>query len=172
MNVINKTISGSLLFVGCVIYFMGTIIGEKFSSSLSYNLAVSVLGIFMIGSVYFLSRFLKPKIFPVLMLLAGIGTLGVGVLGYLDWGSTIYYVFAGLGYVFFSISAIMAYRYERSPFSYMSIILGFTSLVALGLWVGNVDLGSGVMVTPILVDYPILLWLTGFGVHLIAEKNK
>jgi len=167
MSLGNKDISGLLFFVGPVIYFMGDIIKTRFAIGISHNLGMSLLGVFMIVGAYFLYRAVNSKIFSISLVLAGVGSLGVGVYGYLDFLSTIYYVFAGLAYLFFILSAIMAYKYEKSPFSYVSVILGLTSLIALILWVGQVDL----RVTPIFVDFPILLWLTGFGAHLIAEEN-
>jgi hypothetical protein len=122
----------------------------------------------MLVSVYFIQKAFKSPIFSAMLTLAGIGTIGVGLLTY---ASTEYYVFAGLGYVFFAVSAIMSYRYEKAPLSYLSVILGVAALIALGLWAGNVDLGSGTKVTPIIVDTLVLLWLAGFAAHIIGEKS-
>jgi hypothetical protein len=38
------------------------------------------------------------------------------------------------------------------------------------LWAANVDLGSGIKVTPIIMDMLLLLWLTGFGAHIIGQS--
>lgn len=164
----NKTLSGSILFVGAIIYILGTIAGEKFANVTLYNASVVLLGVLMLISVYFIQNAFKSIIFSASLALAGIGTIGIGLLTY---ASTEYYAFAGLGYVFFALSAIMSYKYEKAPLSYLSIILGAAALVTLGLWVGNVDLGSGMKVTPIIIDMIVLLWLSGFGAHIIGKKD-
>jgi hypothetical protein len=46
------------------------------------------------------------------------------------------------------------------------------TLIALVLWLGNIDLGSGMMVTPIIADFPVLLWLIGFGAHIIGDSSS
>ena len=164
----NKTLAGSILFVGAIIYILGTIAGEKFANLTLYNASVVLLGLLMLIAAYFVQSAFKSIVFSALLALAGIGTIGIGLLSY---ASTEYYVFAGMGYVFFALSAIMSYKYEKAPLSYLSIVLGVAALVALGLWVGNVDLGSGMMVTPIIIDMIVLLWLSGFGAHIIGEKD-
>jgi len=163
-----KTLSGSILFVGSIIYLLGTITAEKFGNVTLYNASIVLLGILMLISVYFIQNAFKSPIFSGLLALAGIGTIGVGLLTY---ASTEYYAFAGIGYVFFGLSAIMSYKYEKAPLGYISVVLGAASLLALGLWAGNVDLGSGMKVTPIIIDMLVLLWLSGFGAHIIGEKD-
>ena len=110
----NKTLSGSILFVGAIIYILGTIAGEKvvgvFANVTLYNASVVLLGVLMLISVYFIQNAFKSIIFSASLALAGIGTIGIGLLTY---ASTEYYVFAGLGYVFFAISAILSYKYEK-----------------------------------------------------------
>ena len=164
----NKTLSGSILFVGSIVYLLGTVTGEKFGNMSLYNTSIVLLGIIVLISIYFIQNAFKSPIFSGLLAVAGIGTIGVGLLNY---ASTEYYVFAGLGYVFFGLSAIMSYRYEKAPLSYLSIILGAAAFIALGLWAGKVDLGSGMTVTPIIIDTLILLWLAGFSANIIGEKT-
>ena len=164
----NKTISGSILFVGAVVYILGTVAGEKFGNVTLYNASVVLLGLLMLLSVYFIQKAFKSIIFSALIALAGIGTIGVGLLTY---ASTEYYVLAGIGYIFFALSAIMSYKYEKAPLSYLSIILGVIALLSLGLWAGNIELGPGIKFTPIIIDMAMLLWLSGFGAHIIGEKD-
>ena len=168
MGYTNKTISGLLLFVGSAVYLLGTVVGEKFDNTMLFNAAVALLGVLMLVSVYFIQRAFKSIAFSAILALAGIGTIGVGLL---TFGSTEYYVFADIGYIFFALAAIMSYKYEKAPLSYLSVILGVGSLLAFLLWVASVDLGSGMMVTPIIIDTLILLWLTGFGAHIINDKD-
>ena len=173
MDYQNKTISGSILFIGSIIYLLGTVLGEKFSIVTFYNITLynastALLGVLMLIGVYFIYSAFKSPIFSGLIAVAGIGTVGVGLLTY---ASTEYYIFAGLGYIFFGLSAIMSYRFEKAPLSFLSIILGVAALIAFGLWVGKVDLGSGMTVTPIVIDTLILLWLAGFSAHIIGDNT-
>lgn len=164
----NKTLSGSILFVGSVIYILGTILGDKYGNITLYNASIVLLGILMIISVYFIQKAFESILFSLSLVLAGVGTIGVGLL---TFASTEYYILAGMGYIFFAISAILSYKLEKAPLNYISVILGAVALLALGLWVGNVDLGGGIMVTPITIDMLVLLWLAGFGAHIIGEKD-
>lgn len=164
----NKTLAGSILFVGSVIYILGTILGEKYGSITLYNASIVLLGILMLVGAYFVQKAFKSIIFSLSLILAAVGTIGVALLTY---ASTEYYVLAGIGYVFFAISAIISYKYVKTPLNYVSVVLGVAALLALGLWAGNVDLGSGIMVTPITIDMIVLLWLAGFGAHIIGEKD-
>ena len=166
----NKTISGSLLFVGAVLYLLGTVVGEKFGNMELYSAAIIALALFILVGVYFVHLAFKSMLFSALLGLAGIGTLGVGVLTYFSYATTEYYVFAGIGYVTFAFASIMSYKFEKKPLSYLSVILGFAQLIALALWAANIDLGGGMKVTPLIIDLLLLLWLTGFGAHIIGEK--
>ena len=164
----NKTLSGSILFVGAVVYILGTVAGEKFGNATLYNASVVILGLLMLLSVYFIQKAFKSIILSAFIALAGIGTIGVGLLTY---ASTEYYVFAGIGYIFFALAAIMSYKFEKAPLTYLSVILGVIALVSLGLWAGNIELGPGIKVTPIIIDMAMMLWLSGFGAHIIGEKD-
>ena len=164
----NKTLSGIILFVGSIIYILGTILGDKYGNITLYNASIVLLGILMLISAYFIQKAFKSVIFSLSLVLAAIGTIGVGLL---TFASTEYYALAGLGYVFFAISAVLSYKYVKAPLNYISVILGVVALLALGLWAGNIDLGSGIMVTPITIDMLELLWLAGFGAHIIGEKD-
>jgi hypothetical protein len=167
----NKTVSGSLLFVAAVVYLIGTVVGEKFGNMELYSAAIVALGVLMLVGVYFIHMAFKSMLFSALLGLAGIGTLGVGVLTYFSYATTEYYVFAAVGYVAFALASIASYKFEKNPLSYLSIFLGAAQLIALALWAGNIDLGGGMKVTPLIIDLLLLLWLTGFGAHIIGEST-
>jgi hypothetical membrane protein len=121
----------------------------------------------IVGAVFFqLAR--KSTVFTILLALAGIGTIGVGVFSV---GSNVYYAFAYLGYLFFAFAAIVSYKYERSPLSIISLLLGILSLIMFGLWVSGVSIG-GMVISPSSVDNLILPWLIGFGAHIIGESDR
>jgi hypothetical protein len=50
--------------------------------------------------------------------------------------------------------------------------LAVFSLIALILWGADIELSPGIKITPILVDFPVLLWLIGFGAHIIGNSNN
>jgi hypothetical membrane protein len=121
----------------------------------------------MIAGTYYVNQVYKSTLFSALILIAGIGTAGVGLL---PQDSDIYFVFAYIGYVAFALGAIFSYKYQNKPLNYISIILGILSLVALILWISGVEISSGVTVSPIIADFPVLLWLIGFSAHIIGSQ--
>ena len=164
----NKKIAGFLLNVGGILYILGTVIGDKYGNATIYNLSVLLLGIFMVVGAYFIQLTFKLGIFSILLAIAGIGTTALGLL---EQDSMIYFVFAGIGYVSFALSAITSYKFEESPLGYFSVALGLCTLVALIFWVSGLELSPGITITPIIADFPILLWLISFGAHIIGSSN-
>jgi len=59
----------------------------------------------------------------------------------------------------------------KPPLSYISVILGAISLVALVLMVSGNDLGVGIGGMERMIAYPALLWMVGFGGHLIGNSD-
>jgi hypothetical protein len=64
----------------------------------------------------------------------------------------------------------------KSPLSYVSIILGALTLLAIILFMlgqGSSDfyLGIGVGGMERFIIYPMMLWLLGLGSYLIGESN-
>ena len=56
--------------------------------------------------------------------------------------------------------------------SYLSIILGLSTLAALSLFIGGIHLGLGVGGMERMIVYPTLLWAVGFGGHLMATEDS
>lgn len=165
----NKKIAGLLLNIGGILYILGTVIGDKYGNTMIYNLSVLLLGIFMVIGAYFIQLTFKFEVFSILLAIAGIGTAALGLVAQ---DSMIYFVFAGIGYISFAFSAILSYRFEKSPLGYISIALGLFTLLALVLWVSGLELSPGITITPIIADFPILLWLISFGAHIIGCSNN
>ena len=168
MTVNNKIVAGTILFVAGVIYIFGFGFGEHYSNNLVSNSSIVLLGLLMIVGAGFFQMAKKSTAFTILLALAGIGTIGVGVFSV---GSNIYYAFADLGYLFFAFAAIVSYKYERSPLSIISVLLGILALILFGLWVSGVSIG-GIVISPSSVDNLILPWLIGFGAHIIGDSDK
>ena len=160
----NKKIAGLLLNIGGILYVLGTVIGDKYGNSMIYNLAVLLLGIFMVIGAYFIQLTFKFQPFSILLAIAGLGTAALGLV---EQDSMIYFAFAGIGYMAFAFSAIVSYKFEKSPLGYVSIALGLFTLIAVVLWVSGLELSPEITITPIIADFPILLWLISFGAHII-----
>ena len=168
MTSVNKTVAGTLLFVGGVIYVVGVGFGEHFNNNTIFNASIVLMGLFVIAGAILIQRALKSVPFTIMLILGGIGTIGVGLL---TVNSNEYLALAYVGYIFFGLAAIMSYKFEKSPLSYLSVLLGVLTLIAFALWVFGVDLGSGIKVSPVLVDDLILPWLIGFGAHIIGKSD-
>lgn len=163
----NEKYAGLLLVVGGIIYLWSESVGVHYGSTVLVNAGVALLGVLMLVGAYFLQIAFKSTLFTILVVLAGIGTIGVGVL---PFGDMTYYAFAYLGYAFFGLSALMSYKFVKSPLNYIFILLGVLSLLGLLLWVSGVDLG-GVRASPVVIDYLILPWLVAFGANIIQEQT-
>src|SRR5439155_25495478 len=75
-------------------------------------------------------------------------------------------------FLFAALSAILAFRVLRPPLSYLSVLLGVGSLLALGLYVSknDFDLGNGGMERSVV--YPGLAWGIGFGGYLLGMAHR
>lgn len=174
------------MFVAGVECVLGIIIAEAlysgYSTSLNYisdlgigpsawifNSAVFMLGVLVIGSVYFMWKTFNSKLFKIVLALSGVGALGVGV-----FTENILPVHAAFSIMLFAsagISAIVSFKVVKSWVSYISAVLGIIALVALVLMVSGNDLGLGIGGMERMIAYPTLLWMIGFGARLIGESE-
>jgi hypothetical membrane protein len=192
--VVSKTVethrraAGWLLFASTVQFSIAMIIAEslypggyvvsaKYISDLGvgstgslFDTSISLVGIAVIIDSYFLYKIYRSKIFSILILLNGIGALSVGIFNE-SFGNIHGYV-SLLTFVAGALTSIVSYRYVKSPFSYMAVVLGVFSLLALVTWqVAGSTLGLGVGGIERMVVYPFLLFGVGFGAYLIGSSN-
>lgn len=165
----NKTIAGTILFVAGVLYLFGTDIGTHFSNTNLFNSSVIVLGLLVIVSAFFIQMAYKSVIFTILLVVTGI-TAVVYIL--FPVNSNTYLAFAYTGYIFAGLAAIASYKFEKSPLSYISILLGILIIITFALWAAKVDLSSGIQMPPSAIDDLIMPWLIGFGAHIIQDSDK
>jgi hypothetical membrane protein len=183
-----RRIAGSLLFIGCTQYILGIILAEALypgysvsnnfisdlgtgPSALIWNSSVILMGIFAIASAYFIQRGLKSKLLSILLALCGINFIGVGIFPFKSPTVSIHGIFSLLA-VFGIIFTIVLYRFEKSPLSYFSIVLGVISLVTGVLYtVFGIYLGLGIGGIQRIANYTMLIAMIGFGVHLIADSK-
>jgi hypothetical membrane protein len=196
MNYDNKRIAGLLFFVGAVQYalavvisesiYLGYSVGQQYLSDLGdwskagnyaaiFNASAILYGLFVIAGAYFIQRGFKNRLFTSLLVIGGVGSVVCGVVA-LNISFPVHSVFGLVAFVFGAASAIMSYKFEKSPLSHVSVILGSVTLLAIVLFLlgqGNSGfyLGLGLGGMERFIVYPILLWLLGFGAHLIGDSS-
>ncbi len=182
----NRKIAGLLLFIASVECVLGIIIAEAlypgYSTSQNYisdlgvgpsaiifNTAVFLLGLLAATASYFLQKAYNTKHLTVLLAITGIGAMGVGI--FTKDALTIHGIFSLITFLFGGITATLSYKLTKPPLTYLSIILGAITLLALALFGSQTYLGLGKGGMERMIAYPALLWATGFGAYLIARSD-
>ena len=200
MDFENKKIAGLLLFVGAAQFVLAAIIAEALdtnytfsqpmnwlgggSAGLIFNSSLFLLGLFVIVSAYLVQRAFKDvqdgfsnKLFWFLMTMMGVGAAGIGIFNE-NLGDA-HVVAVRIFWVFAVPTAIMSYKFQKKPLSYASAILGLITLTAVILFLSEVyiptsldlylGIGRGGMQR--MIQYPVFLWVLGFGANLIGEYS-
>ncbi len=153
-------------------------------SALIFNSSVFVLGLLLLVGVYFLRGNAGLKTVNRLLFLMALAAMGVGIF------TKTYTVAHGLvtsaAFFFSGLAAIISFKAQQKPLSIISVILGFTVLLALGLFsVGMYTSGS--LTSDIAYDsgfylglgpggiermiiYPALMGLAVFSGSLLTRK--
>ncbi|UCF58778.1 MAG: DUF998 domain-containing protein [Candidatus Bathyarchaeota archaeon] len=183
----DSKIAGLLLTIGSVLCVFGIIAAEALypnystsenyisdlgvgPSALIFNSSVFLLGVLAVSGVYFIQKAFSFRLFSILAAIAGIGAMGVGLFP--EDAGLIHAVFSLIAFLFAGISAIASYRLEKPPISYVSIMLGAMSLVALVLFASDIHLGLGKGGMERMIAYPALLWMVCFGGHLMSDNRN
>jgi hypothetical membrane protein len=140
-----------------------------------FNASLILVGILAVVNAYFIQRTFKNRLFTYLFAITGVCATGVGIVAeniYLP----LHTVFSLIVMVGLAVAAIMSYKFEKSPLSHISVILGALMLLAfvlsiLGVGSSSFDLGLGVGGMERLALYPGVLWMLGFGAHLIGDSS-
>lgn len=184
MQLSNLKLAGTFLFTGAAQFILAMIIAEALypgystsanyisdlgvgPSALIFNTSIFLLGIMTVAGTYLIYRALRPRLFTVLLTLAGIGAMGVGI--FTEDFLTVHFVASVVTFLFGSLAAISSYRLIRTPLKYLSAILGLFGLMTLILMASGLTLGLGVGGIERMIAYPILLWGMGFGGHLASQ---
>lgn len=179
-----KKTAGALLFFASVQFLLFLVITEASypdysvsknyisdlgvgSTALLFNTSIFVLGLFIIAGAYFVDKTFTFRPFSILLILAGIGAMGVGIFPE-DTG-IVHGIFALIAFLFGALSAIVSYKVENPPYSYFSVLLGITALVALVLFMSGTYLGLGAGGMERMIAHPVLLWGVGLGGSLIGS---
>ena len=147
------------------------------NSAAIFDISVILMNMFTVAGAYFIQRVYKSRLFTALLVTIGVAGIGVGVIAE-DISLTLHTVFALVIFLLGAASAIMSVKFEKSPLSYASVILGVVILLAivlfgLGAFVDSgFYLGLGLGGMERFIIYPSLLWLLSFGAYLIGDSSE
>jgi hypothetical membrane protein len=190
------TLSGSLFFIGGVLWCLGILAAESwypgYSSRIDYvsdlgigptaiifNGADILLGACMVLGAVFLYNHLQKKPLPILLTVSGIGAMGVGVFT-IDFQPA-HSVFTLLAILFGALAAMVSYLYAERPVSIFGFVLGALTSVLLVVFFPYLGLPIGSTVTFLgmakgslerWVIYPILFWIIGFGGYQMGSAKS
>lgn len=194
----NKRTAGFLIFVGVVQFvlaivvseaiYSGYSVGQQFVSDLGdwslagnsaaiFDASIILAGVLIIASAYFIQRGFENRLFTSLLVISGVGSVGTGIVAE-NIFLPMHLLFTLMALGFGAVAAIMSFKLLKSPLSYLSVILGAMTLIALVLSLSGysggsssfyLGLGKGGMER--LVIYPFLLWGLGFGAYLIGNSS-
>jgi hypothetical membrane protein len=125
----------------------------------------------LIASFIVFKKLDKP--FVLCLGLMGLGTLGVGVFP--AYHIVPHLISAFIAFAIGGVAAILSFRVVKTPFSYLSVILGLITLgfLLVGKMASNLVVPSlGVGGTERWIAYPLMIWLTGLGGYLMNSKEK
>jgi hypothetical membrane protein len=154
-------------------------------SSIVFNSSVFLLGLLLLAGTYFLRHSPNFKTVNMLLLLMAIGAMGVGV--FTKDFTLAHGAVSSMAFFFAGLSAIASFKVLQKPLSLISIVLGAMTLGALALFSSGM-ITSGSLTSNIAYDssfflglgpggmermivYPALMWLAGFGGHLVTKPE-
>ncbi|MCX6660128.1 MAG: DUF998 domain-containing protein [Candidatus Bathyarchaeota archaeon] len=181
----HRNVGGPLLLVGSTQFIISMIVAESvypgYSISLNYisdlgvgptaaifNFSAFLLGLMTVVSAYFMHREFQNVVFTAFIGLAGIGAMAVGIFP--ETTGLPHALAAIITFLFGGLAAITAYKLEKKPLNYFSVALGIVSLTALILSLGNASLGLGKGGMERMIAYPVLVWESAFGGHMINAR--
>ena len=186
MELDDTKVAGTLLFLGAVQFLIVLVVAEalypNYSVSLNYisdlgvgstalifNSSVFLLGLLVVAGAYFIRKALKSNFLFITLILTGIGAMMVGLFP--ETAGVMHTIASLITFLFGGLAAIVSYRVEKPPFSYLSVVLGALGLVGLVLFASGNYLSLGVGGMERMIAHPVLLWAVGFGGHLVSHSK-
>lgn len=179
----DRRMAGLTIFVGVFQFLIGLMVAAAVDPSYSihgntisdlgvregagiFNGSIVILGILLATAAYFVDRALKTRWFTFLLLVAAMGAVGVGI--FTKAYPAPHTLFSLVAFLAAGITAIAASRFVTPPLSYVSILVGTMSLVALVLFATGAHLGLGDGGMERMIVLPVLGWGLAFGGYLLA----
>lgn len=131
-----------------------------------FNGSIILLGILILLAVYYGHRTFHDWFLTFALVITGIGAILVGVFTEAYGG--IHAVVSFLAFFGTGLAGIVAYRVTKPPLSYIGVISGLLSFLALGLFASGTYLGLGVGGMERMIVLPASAWVLGFGGSLLA----
>jgi hypothetical membrane protein len=186
MELDDTKVAGTLLFLGAVQFLIVLVVAEalypNYSVSLNYisdlgvgstalifNSSVFLLGLLVVAGAYFIREAFKSNFLFITLILTGIGAMMVGLFP--ETAGVMHTIASLITFLFGGLAAIVSYKVEKPPFSYLSVVLGALGLVGLGLFASGNYLSLGVGGMERMIAHPVLLWAVGFGGHLVSHSK-
>lgn len=137
-------------------------------SSTIFNSSIVILGLLVLLTSYYLQKAFRMRLLTIFLAIAALSMVGVGIFP--ETTGSLHSIVSFLTFFFIGLVAIAAYRVQRAPLSYLSVILGIITLIAMVLYGSGTYLGLGAGGMERMIVYPVLLWSLGFAGSLIARE--
>jgi hypothetical membrane protein len=138
-------------------------------SAAIFDSSVVLLGVLVIAASYFVSRS-GYRTLSILTVLSGVGAICVGIFP--ESTGVVHLLASLVVFLFGGLASIASSRRSRPPMSYLSVVLGAVTLIALVLYASGTYLGLGLGGMERMVAYPALIWATAFGAYLMNGQDK
>ena len=188
-------IAGTLLFLAGFVAIMGIITAEAFyptvyttsgneisdlggtrppnsiitqPSAIIFNTTMIITGIMTLIGAYCVFLIYRKLLFNIPFFLFGFGVLCVGIFpGNVE---LLHPISAMTTFISGGVAAITSFKILKTPFRYISVILGVIALFCLffaGLLIPIIGSGG----TERWIAYPIVMWLTCLGGYLLGQST-
>jgi len=191
MKFIDEKVAGLLLFIGGIQFLLAIEIGTMIAghsistnylselafgpSALIWNFSLFLLGIIGVIFAYLIYRLFSSKdllftrLFFIFFILFGVGAMMV-VIFPMGAPMGLHSISALIAFGFCGVAMLVSFKLQEAPLSYITIVLAVMELVALVLYVFNIDLGLGLGGMERMIVYPAIFWTTAFGTYLMQKS--
>ncbi len=135
-------------------------------SSEIFNSSLVLLGLMLLCGAYYISKGSGSDWLPLLVALAGVGSIGVGIFNE-SFGEA-HLFFSALTFVSAGLQAFFVFKIAKAPYSYLSAFAGVVTLAAAVLYGTGTYLGLGHGGMERMIVYPVLIGGIGLGGYLMA----
>jgi len=139
-------------------------------SDILFNGSTIVFGLCVCAAAFILIQKHSNKPFLYGMGIAGIGAFFVGVFP--ETTGFPHVLAAGITFLVGSLAAIEAGRWFKSPYRYLSILMGIIGITSLFILITDTYGAVGPGGIERLIAYPLALWILSYGGYLMNEPDE